>query len=337
MKIVRTDAELRTPHLDAELVGAGHDLTLLPDGLGEEELCRAVAEADLILMCYTPITARVIAAASHLKGIVKYGVGIDAIDIPAAIARGIPVVNIPEYAEETVAEGAFALMLALAKKLPALHNQMQRQGWAWPEPRWLAQDIAGSTVGLIGLGRIGQSMARMAGGGFRARVLAYSPYTDATVFEGAEVTRCADLHEMLAASDYVSIHCVLNDETRHLIGTKEFAAMKRSACLINASRGAIVDEAALIAALDDKQIAGAALDVFSAEPLAREGHPLSPLFGRENVILSPHLTFYTAQAMHRLEAETLERCFEVLQGRPLRVKSHDPRLRAQRDGIIFLG
>jgi D-3-phosphoglycerate dehydrogenase len=335
MKVVRTDAELRTPHLDAELVGAGHDLTLLPDGVGEDDLCRAVAEADLILMCYTPITARVIAAASHLKGIVKYGVGIDAIDIPAAIARGIPVVNIPEYAEETVAEGAFALMLALAKKLPGLHNQMQCHGWAWPEPRWLAQDIAGSTVGLIGLGRIGQSMARMAGAGFRARVLAYSPYTDAAVFEGAGVTRCADLHEMLAASDYVSIHCVLNDETRHLIGAKEFAAMKPSACLINVSRGAIVDEQALIAALDAGQIAGAVLDVFSAEPLAREGHPLSPLFGREDVILSPHLTFYTAQAMHRLEAETLERCFEVLEGRPVQVKSHDPRLLAQRERIDF--
>jgi D-3-phosphoglycerate dehydrogenase len=337
VKIVRTDAELRTPHLDAELVAAGHELVLLPDGVNEEDLCRAVSNADLILMCYTPITARVIAAASDLKGIVKYGVGIDAIDIPAASARGIPVVNIPEYAEETVAEGAFALMLALAKKLPPLHGQMQAYGWAWPEPRWLGQDIAGSTVGLVGLGRIGLSMARMAGAGFRARVLAYSPYTDAGVFDAARVTRCADLHSMLAQSDYVSIHCVLNDETYHLIGREAFDAMKKSACLINVSRGAIVDEEALIAALDAGQIAGAALDVFSDEPLAREGHPLSALFGRDNVILFPHLTFYTAQAMHRLEAETLKRCFEVLQGHPVRVTSHDPRLRAQRNGVIFEG
>ncbi|MBT8414073.1 MAG: hypothetical protein KJO30_07060, partial [Boseongicola sp.] len=183
MRIVRTDAELQTPHLDSELRKAGHDLTLLPDGISESEFCRAVAEADLLLMCYQPISATVIAAAKNLKGIVKYGVGIDAIDIPAAMVRGIPVVNIPEYAEETVAEGAFSMMLALAKRLPALQTQMQTKGWAWPEERWLARDLAESTVGIVGLGRIGRSMARMAGAGFRANVVAYSPHTDQSIFD----------------------------------------------------------------------------------------------------------------------------------------------------------
>ncbi len=335
MKIVRTDAELQTPFLDGELRAAGHDLTLLPDGVSEADLCRAVADADLLLMCYTPITAAVIAAAPRLKGIVKYGVGIDAIDIPAAIARGIPVVNIPEYAEETVAEGAFALMLSLAKRLPALQDQMQGHGWAWPEVQWMGRDIAGSTVGIIGLGHIGQSFARMAGAGFGARVVAYSPHTDQAVFDAARVERCADLHSLLTQSDFVSVHCVLNPKTHHMIGAAEFTAMKPEACLINVSRGAIVDEQALIVALDQGQIAGAALDVFSAEPLARKGHPLSPLFGRDNVVLTPHLTFYTTQAMHRLESETLERCHEVLEGRPVQIKSNDPRLHAQSRGVTF--
>jgi len=335
VKIVRTDAELQTPYLDSELRAAGHDLILLPDGVSEDDLSRAMAGADLLLMCYTPITAAVIAAAPRLKGIVKYGVGIDAIDIPAAIARGIPVVNIPEYAEETVAEGAFTLMLALARRLPALHAQMQGHGWAWPEPQRMGRDLAGSTVGIIGFGHIGQSFARMAGAGFRARVIAYSPHTDRSVFDAAGVERCADLRGLLKQSDFVSVHCVLNPETHHLIGAAEFAAMKPDACLINVSRGAIVDEQALIAALDQGQIAGAALDVFSAEPLALTNHPLSPLFGRDNVILSPHLTFYTAQAMHRLESETLERCHEVLEGRPVQIKSNDPRLRAQSSGVVF--
>ena len=135
-RIVRTDRELQTPLIDSTLRAAGHELVLLPDGVSEDALIEAVAGAELLLMCYTPVTARVIAAAPRLKGIVKYGVGIDAIDIPAARARGIHVVNVPEYAEETVAEGAFALMIALAKKLVPLDRRMHGAGWAWPEPRW---------------------------------------------------------------------------------------------------------------------------------------------------------------------------------------------------------
>lgn len=335
MKILRTDGELQTPYLDAQLRAMGHDLIVLPDGVGEAALCDAAQDADLIAMCYTPITARVIAAAERLKGVVKYGVGIDAIDIPAAMARGIPVVNIPDYAEETVAEGAFALMLALARKLTALDRQMQSAGWAWPEPGWLGRDIAGSTVGIIGLGRIGKAFARMAGAGFRARVLAYSPHTSGAEFAAAGVERCATLPDLLRAADFVSVHAVLTDETRAMIGAAEFAAMKPGACLINVARGAIVDERALIAALNAGQIAGAALDVFVDEPLARAGHALSALYGRDNVILSPHLTFYTEAAMLRLERETLERCREILEGRPVTIRSHDPRLRAQTLGVIF--
>ena len=327
MKIIRTDRELQTPHVDATLRAAGHDLVLLPGGIAEDALIEAVRDAGLLLMCYTPITARVIAAADRLKGIVKYGVGIDAIDIPAARARGVHVVNIPEYAEETVAEGAFALMIALAKKLLPLQRQMQDEGWAWPEARWLGSDIAGKTVGLVGLGRIGRSMARMAGAGFRARVLGFDPHISADEMQAAGVQKCPDLREMLARSDFVSIHCVLTPETRHLIGPAELAAMKPAAYLINTARGAIVDEAALLAALEQGAIAGAGLDVFGREPLARDGHPLSRLYALDNVILTPHLTFYTAEAMRRLEDETLERCFEILEGREVVVKSGDPQLR----------
>jgi D-3-phosphoglycerate dehydrogenase len=278
-------------------------------------------------MCYTPVTARVIGAAERLKGIVKYGVGIDAIDIPAARARGIPVVNVPEYAEQTVAEGAFALMIALAKKLLPLQRQMQGEGWAWPEPRWLASDIAGKTVGIVGTGRIGRSLARMAGAGFRARVLGYDPQVSPEEMQAAGIEKRERLRDLLAESDFVSLHAVLTPETQGLIGAAELAAMKPTACLINTARGALVDEAALLDALQAGRIAGAGLDVFAAEPLALTGHPLSRLYEMENVLLTPHLTFYTAEAMHRLEAETLERCFEILDGREVLVKSGDPRLR----------
>jgi D-3-phosphoglycerate dehydrogenase len=334
LKAVRTDRELECPEIDAGLRERGVELVTLPEGVSEADLIAAVRDADLILMCYTPITARIIAGAPKLKGIVKYGVGIDAIDIPAAMARGIPVVNVPEYAEETVAEGAFALMIALAKKLIPVGREMAAKGWAWPTPQWLGLDLAGRTLGLIGTGKIGRSMARMANG-FRMQVIGYDPHVGADAMRAGCIEKVDDLHSLLAASDVVSIHSVLNTETHHLIGASELAAMKRTAFLINVSRGAIVDEAALVGALQEKRIAGAALDVFSSEPVTQSGHLMSPLYGMDNVILFPHLAFYTEEAMARLTDDTLARCFEVLDGRPVLVKSHDPRLRAQPQGVVF--
>lgn len=335
MKAVRTDQELECPGIDAGLRARGVELVTLPDGIPEPELCKAVAEADLLLMCYTPITANVIEAAPRLRGIVKYGVGVDAIDIKAAMRRGIPVVNVPEYAEETVAEGALALMIALAKRLPAIGGVMQRQGWAWPEQRWLGRDISGATVGLVGCGKIGRSMARMAGQGFRARVLAYDPNADPAELATLGIEKVDDLKAMLAACGFVSVHCVLNETTRGLIGRAELACMKRGAILVNVSRGALIDEAALVEAVLAGRLGGVGLDVYSQEPLAVSGHPMSPLFGRDDVILFPHLTFFTVEAMRRLEEDTLARCVEILEGRPVTVRSRDPRLRAQTAGVAF--
>lgn len=330
-KVVRTDRELHMSEVDAALRAAGADLVLLSDGVSGELLAHEVADAELLLTCYAHIDATVIAAASRLKAIVKYGVGIDAIDIDAARARRIPVVNVPAYAERTVAEGAFALLMALLKRFKPIQQAMAADGWIWPEPHWLAHDLAGRTLGLIGCGHIGRYVARMASA-FAMRVLVHDPYASALP-EGAE--RTADLDGLLAASDAVSIHCVLNDETRHLLDARRLALMKRTAVLVNVSRGEIVDEAALLAALQSGRIAGAALDVYGREPLARAGHPLAPLYDMDNVIVWPHLTFYTHEAMRRLQDEALARCFEALRGEPLTVRSRDPRLRDQTHGVRF--
>lgn len=321
--------------MDAGLRARGLNLVTLPDGIAEEILVREAADAELILMCYTPITARVIDSAPRLRGIIKYGVGIDAIDIEAAKRRKIPVVNVPEYAEETVAEGAFALMITLARKLGPLQRAMKSEGWVWPKPEWLGNDLAGKTLGLVGVGRIGRSLARMAGHGFRMRVLGFDPHVDRDTMQRAGVEKYDSLSELLTAADFVSLHSVLNAETWHLIGKAELAKMKPSASLINVSRGALVDEAALVEALVHGRIAGAGLDVYSQEPLLLSGHPMSALFTMPNVVLTPHLTFYTHEAMERLEEETLARCDELLSGRPLMVKSHDPRLRSQSHGVVF--
>ncbi len=332
-KVVRTDRELEMARVDARLRELGADVVLLPDGTPEDELVGELADADLLLMCYARITRRAIEAAPRLRAIVKYGVGIDAIDIDAARERGVPVVNVPAYAEETVAEGAFALLMALFKRFRPIQRAMDDAGWAWPEPRWLANDLAGKTLGIVGMGRIGRSMARMAAA-FRMTVLASNPgLTQADMPPG--VTLCDDLDAMLACCDAVSIHCVLNAQTRRLIDAARLACMKSSAVLVNVSRGEIVDEAALLAALQQGRLAGAALDVYGQEPLARSGHPLAALYAMDNVMLWPHLTFYTVEAMQRLEDETLQRCLEALEGRPLTVLSHDPRLRAQTRGVRF--
>jgi D-3-phosphoglycerate dehydrogenase len=333
IKIIRTDQELECPHLDKALRDTGANLVLLPDGISEADLILQSRDADLILMCYTPITAKVIDGAKKLKGIVKYGVGIDAIDITAARARNIPVVNIPEYAEETVAEGAFTLMIALAKKLVPMQAAMKTDGWIWPTADWIGSDISGKTVGLVGVGKIGKSMARMVGLGFGAKVLGYGPHTTKEEMSSVGVKKYDDLCEMIKECDFISIHCVLNKETHHLIGDKELRCMKPTAMLINVSRGAIVDEIALVKALQEGRISGAALDVYSQEPLNLSDHPMRDLFNMDNVILSPHLTFYTHEAMKRLEDETFERCLEVLEGRSVTLKSKDPRLTVQTHGV----
>jgi len=309
LKIVRTDRELEMNSVDARLRDLGATLVKLPDGVAESELERELIDADLLLMCYTKVSRTVIEKAQRLKAIIKYGVGIDAIDIVAARERGIPVVNIPYYAEETVAEGAFSLMLGLAKRFKPIQNAMQHDGWAWPESRYLANDLAGKTLGLVGVGRIGSNMARMASA-FRMRVLGYDPHS-----HGFPAERFEHLKDMLAECDFVSIHCVLNEDTRGLIG--------------------IVNETALLHALQTKKIAGAALDVYGQEPLAKDGHPLSALYAMDNVLVWPHLTFYTQEAMRRLEDETMARCMEAIEGRPLTVQSHDPRLRTQTIGVKF--
>lgn len=333
-KVVRTDRELEMQAVDEALRRWGARLVLLPDGTPAEVLARELADADVLLMCYAKITRPMLQGAARLKAIVKYGVGIDAIDIDATRERGIAVVNVPAYAEETVAEGAFSLLMGLFKRFKPLQHAMQTQGWAWPESRWLAQDLAGKTLGLVGCGRIGRSMARMAGA-FRMRVLAHDPHVPQSQWP-AGVQRCDSLAQMLPQCDAVSLHCVLNAQTRSLIGARELALMKTSAFFVNVSRGELVDEAALVAALQGGLIAGAALDVFGQEPLALQGHPMSALFGMDNVLLWPHLTFYTQEAMQRLEDETLQRCWEALAGEPLTVSSMDPRLRSQTQGVRFV-
>jgi D-3-phosphoglycerate dehydrogenase / 2-oxoglutarate reductase len=187
-----------------------------------------------------------------------------------------------------------------------------------------------------GTGRIGKSMAQMSGAGFGMRVLGYDPNKDAAYMKAAGIQKVDKLIDMLRQSDFVSVHASLSSTSKNLIGKAEFAAMKPTAFFINSARGALVVEQELIRALVEKRIAGAGIDVFSNEPLNKTTHPFAPLYALENVILHPHLTFYTEEAMQRLTDDTLDRCYEALLGKPISIKSRDPRLVSQAAGIAIV-
>ena len=314
--ILRTDAEL---NMGASVMGRLAELAdiVTADDDHPDTITRLAQKADLIYTCYAPITAEAIAAATNLRGIVKYGVGVDSIDLEAATARGVPVAHCPHYGTDTVADQAFALMLAAARKIHTVDRDLRANTWLWPEPKYMGVDLAGKTIGLIGFGRIGRAMARRCVG-FGMRIIVHDPYVDSA--ESDSPVQFVSLKQLLADSEFVSLHPVLTPETRGMIGQAEFAAMKSSAILVNVSRGALIDEQALVAALQNNAIAGAGLDVYTEEPLA----PSHGLFKLDNVVLSPHFAFYSKEAHERLENDCLAAIEAIFEGRtPNNVKNTD--------------
>ncbi len=317
--LLRTDAELEMGGSVLEQLEALCQIKTASSD-SEEVLVREVADAELIYTCYAPISASVIAAAPNLRGIVKYGVGVDSIDLEAAAGRGIPVVHAPDYGTETVADQAFALLMSVARQTPRIDRDLKRKGWLWPEKQYLGVDLAGKSMGIIGFGRIGRSMARRASG-FGMRRLVYDPYVPSVSSTGqTDSLEFVSFEEVIEQADFLSLHCVLTDETRGILGAVELQKMKSTAIVINVSRGPLIDEQALINALERREIAGAGLDVFAKEPLA-EDHPLLDM---EQVVLSPHFAFYSREAYERLEKDCLEKIGSLVAGKlPKDVKNVD--------------
>jgi D-3-phosphoglycerate dehydrogenase len=315
-KILRTDVEVRLSDDDLARLAARADV-VTPERWDEDSLAAAAVDAEIIVHSFFPtISAPVIEASANLKAIVKYGVGVDNIDIEAATRRGVMVVNCPDYGVDTVADHAFALLIALARKIIQIDRATKQTAWVWPSPEFIGMDLTGKTLGLVGFGNIGRAMARRAGG-FAMQRLYYDPYvTEGSVADlGA---RSVDFETLLAASDFISIHCILTPETRGLFDEAALKRMKETAYLVDVSRGAIIDEASLVRALAEGWIAGAGIDVFPVEPLT----PDYPLLALDNVILTSHLAWYTTEADRRLADECMDRVLEVLDGRrPRNVKN----------------
>lgn len=285
----------------------------------EDVLAREAAEATAILARLGTVTAQVIASAPNLRIVARHGVGIDAVDIAAATARGVVVTSTGAVNAASVAEYAFALLLAVVRKVPAADAGM-RQGGFDRHPL-LGTELEGKTLGIIGFGAIGSRMARQALG-FGMSVLAQSGSAEPSAWPQIGFVRRA---ELLPAVDILSLHGRMTPATRHTIDAPALAAMKPGAFIVNTARGELIDEEAMIAALASGHLGGAALDTFETEPLS----PTSPLRSMSNVVLSPHVAGQTGEALLRVGMGAADAIIDELAGRrPAHV--HNPQAYEQR-------
>lgn len=270
------------------------------------QLVNQVKDAQIIIVAWADISRRVISAAENLKGIVKWGVGIDNIDIKAATEQGVIVSRSPG-ASTSVAEATILLFLIVAKNYIKLNKLAKKGQRVFHACRSI--ELEGKTIGIAGMGNIGSKVAKIAHC-LGMRVLGYDPYISQDSAKQMGVS-LVDLETLLRRADTVSLHCPLTSETYHLIGEKELKLMKKSAILINTSRGTIVDEHALIEALKKKQIAGAGLDVFEEEPVK----PDNPLLHMENVAATPHRLGATWEGLERTTLAIQEAVLDILEGK----------------------
>ncbi len=265
----------------------------------------------LVCLLTDRIDARLMDAGPSLKVISNMAVGFDNIDVAAASARGIPVGNTPDVLTETTADFAFALLMAVARRIPEAKQYIHEGKWRTWHPTVLSgQDIYGATLGIVGFGRIGRALSRRASG-FNMRVLVDTLEPEAEVSEaGGEKVR---LDELLRESDYVSLHVPLTEDTKHLISKDELAAMKPTAVLVNTARGGVVDPAALYEALRDGVILAAGLDVTEPEPIA----PDDPLLTLDNCLVMPHIASASVATRRKMAEMAVDNVIAGLRGEPL--------------------
>lgn len=274
---------------------------------GPQEVIEAAKDADAIISQYAPVTADVLNTLQNLKAVGRYGIGVDNIDVAVATERGIAVINVPSYCEEEVSDHALAMLLAWVRKIPHYAFEVRNGVWDWKTGRPICR-LRGKVLGLLGFGKIARHLAAKA----RALglvVVAHDPYLPEEAFSRSGVKRVG-FEELLAQSDFLSIHVPLTSETHHLINADALAQMKPTACLINTSRGAVVDERALVEALKRGQLAGACLDVMEKEP----PDPENELLKMPQVLISPHVAWYSEESERELRRKIANDIGRALNG-----------------------
>lgn len=277
-----------------------------------------LADAAAIALSFTRFRAAEIAAAPMLSVVARLGVGFDAVEVPALTVRRVPLMTAGTANSRAVAEQAVHFIFALAKQSARLHRLM-RTGEGHDRRQGLPGEVAGKTVLVVGFGRIGSRTAPRCKA-LEMDVLVHDPYVDPASIRAAGYEPVPDLDAALPRADYVTLHCPKNPETVGLLGAARLARMKRGACVINTARGGIVDEAALLLALDSGHLGGAALDVFDPEP----PDPANPLLHRENVYASPHLAGVTTEAWAAIGVVTAQNILSVLDGAPTAAHAVNP-------------
>ena len=287
----------------------------------DSDLAEIIGRYDgIVIRSATKLTKELIDRAERLKVIGRAGVGVDNVDIDAATRRGIVVANAPESTVISAAEHTVGLLLALSRNIPQAHAALAEG--RWERSRWGGVELSGKTLGVLGFGRIGQQVARRALG-LELRVVAYDPFVSKERFRELGVDRAETADELYAAADFVTLHLPLNDETRGSIGADVFAKMRDGVRVVNAARGELVDEDALLDALRSGKVAAAALDVFSAEPYS------GPLLELENVVATPHLAASTEEAQDRAGVIVAEQIVAALEGGLVTNAVNIPTLRAE--------
>jgi D-3-phosphoglycerate dehydrogenase / 2-oxoglutarate reductase len=272
-----------------------------------EDILAVARDADAILVTYAKLPRDLLLQLTHCKAIGRFGLGVDNIDLPTCKEKGIKVNYVPDYCIREVSDHAMALLLALIRKIPLANRLVQAGRWEMPAVVPIRR-IEGTVLGLIGFGHIPRLVAPKAKA-FGMTVIAYDPYCDEKLFADAGV-ESVDLDTLLARSDYISVHAPLTPATRGMLNAAALAKTKKGVYIVNTARGPLIDETALIVALDAGQVGGAALDVVSVEPLAKD----SPLLGRDNVIITPHTAFYSIEALNELQRKCAADVARVLSG-----------------------
>jgi len=272
-----------------------------------EDILAVARDADAVLVTYAKLPSDLLSQFARCKVIGRFGLGVDNIDIPAAARLGIVVTYVPDYCLREVSDHAMALLLALARKIPFSNRLVQSGRWELP-PIVPLRRLEGQVLGLVGVGNIPRTLASKAQA-FGLKVITHDPYVPAEATQALRVENTT-FDDLLVRSDFISVHAPLLPATRGVINVAAFARMKKGAFLINTARGPLIDEAALVAALDRGHLGGAALDVVTVEPLASN----SALRGRDNVILTPHTAFYSVEALEELQTKCAGDVARVLSG-----------------------
>ena len=307
-RVLVTDYTWASTDPEAEVLArVGAELVLAQTG-SEDELVELVGDADAILTCFALVTPAVVRAGGRLQVVGRYGIGVDNIAVDVATELGIPVTNVPEYCVDEVAEHVLALILAHERGICRFDSAVRSGDWSLA-PGLPMRRVAGRTLGIVGFGRIGKALAAKVRG-LGLTVLIADPTATPSEVESVGVERVT-LADLASRADYVSIHAPLTPETRGLVDAAFFARMKPGGFVVNAARGPIVDQDALVAALREGRIAGAGLDVFEPERLP----PDHPLLAETGVIATPHVAFYSEESVLELECRAAENVAAILDGR----------------------